>query len=299
MTIDATRGGSVPRAHHDGVPALVPHPVPASLRPLVTTAVGYRAPAYPAGVHRGLPSRHLTLVVEMLEPLTVRGLGATVRAHGVVGGLHTVPALIDAGRPQEGVQYGLSPLGARVLLGVPAGELRDRAVGLETLLGPDAARLVERMAATSHWSARFSLLDDALLDRLARCRWGPGPGWAAPAEVVEAWRLILASDGRMPVASVAGAVGWSRRHLGEQLRRATGLTPKEAARVARFEHAQRLLRGGGRPLADVAAEAGYADQAHLSREWRALTDASMTTWLREELPFVQDTARSPGARSVP
>ncbi|WP_413452604.1 helix-turn-helix domain-containing protein [Georgenia phoenicis] len=275
--------------------ALVPHTVPAPLRPLVAASVGYRAPAYPAGVHRGLPSRHLTLVVELLGPLTVRGLAETVRAHGVVGGLHTAPALIDASRPQEGVQYALSPLGARVLLGIPAGELRDRAVGLEGILGPDAARLVERMAATPSWPARFRLLDEALLHRLAGSP--RAAGWAVPAEVGEAWRLILASEGRLPVVDVAAAVGWGRRHLGEQFRRATGLTPKEAARVARFEHAQRLLRAC-RPLADVAAETGYADQAHLAREWRALTGASMTTWLREELPFVQDAARSPGARSM-
>ncbi|WP_251840098.1 AraC family transcriptional regulator [Oceanitalea stevensii] len=275
--------------------ALVPHTVPAPLRPLVATAVGYRAPAYPARVHRGLPSRHLTLVVELLGPLTVRGLGETVSAHGVVGGLHTVPALIDASRPQEGVQYALGPLGARLLLGIPAGELRDHAVGLEEVLGPEAARLVERMAATPHWPARFRLLDEALLRRLAGSRWGTG--WAGPAEVGEAWRLILASEGRLPVVDVAAAVGWGRRHLGEQLRRATGLTPKEAARVARFEHAQRLLRAR-RALADVAVEAGYADQAHLAREWRALTGASMTTWLREELPFVQDAAGPGGARSV-
>ncbi|MCM3659711.1 helix-turn-helix domain-containing protein [Georgenia satyanarayanai] len=274
---------------------LVPHTVPAPLRPLVATAVGYRAPAYPAGVHRGLPSRHLTLVVELLGPLTVRGLGETVSAHGVVGGLHTVPALIDASRPQEGVQYALGPLGARLLLGIPAGELRDRAVGLEDILGPDAARLVEQMAGTPHWPGRFRLLDEALLLRLAGSRWGTG--WAAPAEVAEAWRLILASEGRLPVVDVAATVGWGRRHLGEQFRRATGLTPKEASRVTRFEHAQRRLRAR-RPLADVAVETGYADQAHLAREWRALTGASMTTWLREELPFVQDGARTPGARSV-
>ena len=83
------------------VSALVPHTPPAPLRPLVSTAVGYRVPAYPTGVHRGLPSHHLTLVVELLAPLTVTGLDRPVSAHGVVGGLHTRPALIDATGPQR------------------------------------------------------------------------------------------------------------------------------------------------------------------------------------------------------
>jgi AraC-like DNA-binding protein len=42
------------------------------------------------------------------------------------------------------------------------------------------------------------------------------------------------------------------------------------------------------PLADVAADCGYADQQHLAREWRALAGCSISTWLDEELPFVQD-----------
>lgn len=273
------------------VSALVPHTPPAPLRPLVSTAVGYRVPAYPTGVHRGLPSHHLTLVVELLAPLTVTGLDRPVSAHGVVGGLHTRPALIDATGPQEGLQYGLTPLGARVLLGLPAGELRDSAVDLAAVLGPSAPRLVDRLAGAADWSERFRLLDSALVARLAARRWGARTGpETLPAEVAEAWRIILVSHGTVPVTAVAAHVGWGRRHLGERFRAATGLTPKEAARVVRFERAQRTLRTRRVPLAELAVTCGYADQPHLAREWRALTGASITTWLREELPFVQDAA---------
>ena len=76
------------------------HLPPPGLRPFVTSAHGYRVPAMPTGVHRGLPSRHLTLVIELGAPLRVGGLSGSVAAHGVVGGLHTRPALIDASRPQ-------------------------------------------------------------------------------------------------------------------------------------------------------------------------------------------------------
>lgn len=267
----------------------MPHDPPAPLRPLVAAAVGYSAPVYPAGVHRGLPSRNLTLVVELLAPLTVTGLDEPASAHALVGGLHTTPALIDASRPQEGLQYGLTPLGARVLLGVPGGELRDRVVDLTDVLGPPAVRLVDRLRAAAGWEERFALLDAALLDRLTHARWGSAPGGSSvPPEVAEAWRVILATDGAVPVAAVAAHVGWGRRHLAERFRHATGLTPKEAARVARFERVGRLLRARRLPLAQLAVECGYADQPHLAREWRALTGAPITTWLREELPFVQD-----------
>jgi transcriptional regulator GlxA family with amidase domain len=62
------------------------------------------------------------------------------------------------------------------------------------------------------------------------------------------------------------------------------------ARVMRFERARRLLVSHARPaLADVAAACGYADQAHLTRDWRALAGQSPRAWLASEhLPFVQD-----------
>jgi AraC-like DNA-binding protein len=269
----------------------VRHVVPTALRPFVAQAHGYRAPVNPTGVHRGLPSRHLSLVLELAAPLHVAGLGDAVAAHAVVGGLHTRPALIDASRPQDGLQYGLTPLGATALLGLPAGELGEQVVDLTAVLGAAADRLVDELAATAGWAARFARLDAALLERLS------GRPVRVPPEVHEAWRLVLGSDGRRRTGELAAAVGWSRRHLSTQFRLVTGLTPKQAARVARFEAARRLLQDPRRPpLADIAVRCGYADQPHLQREWRSLAGCSVGTWLREEFPFLQDDdARAPAS----
>jgi AraC-like DNA-binding protein len=85
---------------------------------------------------------------------------------------------------------------------------------------------------------------------------------------------------------VAEEVGYSRRRLITLVRQETGLAPKEYQRVARFESSRALL--GHRPLATVAADCGYADQAHLARDWADLAGCAPTTWLREEFPFLQD-----------
>ena len=101
------------------------------------------------------------------------------------------------------------------------------------------------------------------------------------------------------VAEVADEVGYSRRHLGGLLRAEVGLTPKEYQRVARFERSRALVMAaaaaGRVSLADVAARAGYADQAHLAREWVRLAGCPPSTWMAEELPFVQAVDPEGGA----
>jgi AraC-like DNA-binding protein len=259
----------------------VVHRPHAALRGLVADAVGYRQDGLAPGTHRGLPSPTLTLVVTVDGPLDVAAHPDPAQAPGrydaLLGGLHTTPALIRHPGRQTGIQFSLTPLGARGLLGVPAGELAAVDVEVADVLGPLGAELVAA---------------DDVLRRAAR------PADPAP-EVAEAWRLTLAGGGRLRVGDVARRVGWSERHLTARFRAETGLAPKEAARVVRFDRARRALAARPRPdLARLAASAGYADQAHLNREWRAFTGLSPLRWLAAEFGFVQDHPAASGAGSA-
>jgi AraC-like DNA-binding protein len=70
------------------------------------------------------------------------------------------------------------------------------------------------------------------------------------------------------IGDLVAEAGCSHRHLTSLFRREVGLTPKRAARVLRYESAARRLRGHAVTPAVVAAECGYTDQAHLTREFR-------------------------------
>ncbi|MFC7451301.1 helix-turn-helix domain-containing protein [Rhodococcus daqingensis] len=96
-------------------------------------------------------------------------------------------------------------------------------------------------------------------------------GVGRPVETAIAARLAAGA----PVSEVAAAVGWSARKLHRKSLSAYGYGPKMLARVLRFERAVGLARAGV-PLAAVATETGYSDQAHLSREVRALAQTSLT-----------------------
>lgn len=274
-----------------------PHP---ALRPLITRYIGYHQCEVTLAVHRGLPSRHVTLVVSLAAPVRIVGMPrpdqTPARLQGFVGGLHTGPALIAQDRRQAGVHLELNPLGVRTLLGVSAPALAGHVVDLAELPRPELARLPERLHAAGSWPRRFELLDEVLLASMA----GATSRTVAdqpPDEVGWAWRRILGTGGAVPVRQLASDVGWSRRHFSERFTRELGLSPKQACRVVRFDRAATLLsRAPADGLASVAHACGYFDQAHLANEWRDLAGCTPRTWVAEELPFFQDTARPTNAR---
>lgn len=268
----------------------VAHRVHPRLRPFVAAAVGYRHEGLSPGEHLGLPSPFLTLIVPLEDPLQMAAHPDPAQPpgsyDGLVGGLHTRPARITHPGRQSGIQLSLTPAGARALLGCPAGALASLDSPLDDVLGSVGVELVERVRAAASWPARFAVLEQVLLRQ--------GVDVGVRPEVGEAWRLTTASGGRLPVAEVAARVGWSVRHLEQRFRAETGLGPKEAARVARFDGARRALAGraatgGPLDLAGLAGAAGFADQAHLTREWRAFSGLPPTRWLAEEFGFLQDT----------
>jgi AraC-like DNA-binding protein len=258
------------------------------LRPFLRSYAGYwEAVTSPYRV-RVVPTGRAVVVISLAEPFTdVRRLGSTGAGRGRIGslvvGLEEGPTVCEHPGGQEAIRLEFTPLGAYRLLAMPMRELTNRVVELEDVLGPEAGQLVERLAATRDWAARFDLLDAALLARLGR---GPAP---AP-EVCHAWRLLCRTAGAIPITRITAEVGWSHGYLIRRFNDQIGMTPKTFGRVLRFHRAVGLITRGGASAADVSALCGYYDQAHLSRDFRAMagtTPGRMATarWREGALPL--------------
>jgi AraC-like DNA-binding protein len=191
----------------------------------------------------------------------------------VIAGAHDTFWGPEVACPTAYMELWLAPLGAYRLLGLPIHTLSDHVVDLTDVLGTGIRRLADRLRETPSRRQQFALLDAYLL---RRAQDGPQP---AP-EVAWAWHRLTATGGRLPISRLAGEVGWSHKHLITRFRQQIGLPPKTAARLARFDAVWRRL--SERPSArwdQLAADSGYADQAHLIRDFHQFTGASPAAFL--------------------
>jgi AraC-like DNA-binding protein len=244
----------------------------ARLRGSVESYTGYVEHAIRPMRRLEVPFAGIPMIISLGPSILVDG----VRHRSFVAGLDDRATVTEYAGEQRGLQVNLTPLGARRLLGLPMRELARRVVALEDVLGSE--RLIERLQDAPDWDARFALLDATLLRRLAD---------SAPVavQVEHAWARLRASDGAVEIGSLADEVGWSRRHLAERFRTEVGLPPKAVARILRFARVTRTLKAErGHGLADVAYACGYADQAHLNRDFREFAGTTPTDYAARLLP---------------
>lgn len=202
--------------------------------------------------------------------ITIEGGWHVAGPHGTSGlgtfaaGLWDVPAVVTGRGPTCCLQVDLAPPAARRVLGLPLGELRNRAASGADLAGAGLTELTERIATARSWDDRFALVDAWLLDRLGRGRGDDAVG--------RAWDAIAASGGSVRVGPIAGDLGVPRTHLSTRFRHELGLSPRDAARVLRLDRAVAALRADpSADLARLAVACGWHDQPHMHRDVRRLT----------------------------
>ena len=251
--------------------------------------MGYRMTGFDAGVHRGLPSRHMTFIVSIgpsIDVVTQTDPTQSPASYGcVLSGLQASTALISHTGHQEGVEIELTPTGCRALFGMPARALWNRSVECAEVTGAAGRELWERLQGPAPWSERFAVCDE-VLTRLADADLVVAP------ELAHAWHALVRSEGTASISALAATVGWTRQHLARRFGDEFGLSPKLAARVVRFERARRMIQATPSfvTIAQIAATCGYYDHAHLNRDFAELAGCSPTAWLAEELPSFQDGA---------
>lgn len=263
--------------HHaapDGAWATATRPPHPALAPLVARGYfGYVEAAAPPRLE--VPHAGIVVILSLGAPLAVDDSGPL---GSFVAGLYDRAVVTHEGDDQVGIQLDLTPLGARMLLGLPMREIARQVVPAEELV---PAQLTDRLRDAPGWAARFDLLDAFLLARLERAT-QPRP------DVAFAWSRLVQTHGAVGVGQLCAELGCSRRHLSARFGDDVGLGPKAVGRILRFQRVLALLGAGdgagARRFADIAAAGGYCDQPHLNRDFRELAGCTPSEYLTRLLP---------------
>ena len=167
---------------------------------------------------------------------------------------------------------------ASALLGLPASELSGRHVPIDEIWGSGAESIRQRLLGLNEPMAILRALEQELLARLTR------PLLLHPA-IAHALVDPAQGWGFTRIANVQRRTGYSPKHFIALFRGAVGMTPKHYYRIQRFTAALKILAEAPRPtvaargnLAELAASLGFADQSHLTREFKALAGFTPTQY---------------------
>lgn len=167
----------------------------------------------------------------------------------------------------------LRPGAVPALFGCPSHAVRDAVLDLDVIWGPGLAAVRDQIAAQRDVPRALRVWEGALL---GRCRGDDGPRTQRARAVLR----LLSEQPRESIGGVADRVGVTRQHLARELHRVVGLAPGEVRRLRRFERLVGSIDSRA-PVrwAELAAGAGYADQAHMARDFRSLAGLVPTAYV--------------------
>ena len=235
---------------------------------LMWHSVGY---TQPHAAERIMPTGCMSLVL---------GINNCAHVGAVVSGARTQSFVLDTSRPLSLLGVNFKPGGGYPFFGIPAGELQDTSVPLDSLWGLQSNSLHERIHAAPDAMTRFQLLEGTLLNRLKHC------AVRSPA-VTYAIDAFHQSGKVSSVGSVVELIGLSPRRFIATFRDQVGIAPKAFCRIARF---RRVIDSIGSSAdiewADLAVECGYFDQAHFIHDFRGFSGVSPTEYVRHRTASV-------------
>ena len=239
------------------------------------------------------PYRRLTLpaapapllIVNLGTPFHIRAgndIEAAEYADGCVVSTPTRAWDFNYPIPSRSVGVHFKPWGLAPFLPMAAVELCDRPATIEQVWGrPTIAELRDQLAGAAEPDQMLTLLEEALMRQLREIH-----GLDLVRHVSAA---IAATGGTVPIGDLIAAGGVSSTYLARGFKEIIGVTPKRLARVHRFSTTV-LAIDPAEPIdwADLAARAGYFDQAHFAHEFREFTGFTPTRYVEVRQQFLRE-----------
>lgn len=214
--------------------------------------------------------------------------GTVTRLAAFSAGLQVRAQRVAHGGVNDCVEIRLPPLAAYALFGGAVAEKSSTPVDLLDIARDATQKLLDKLQSTTQWSERFSAVETFLGQAFM------GSQRRIPPQLTRAWNALERSQGQIPIHALAKSLHWSERHLVNQFVAYFGIQPKAAARRLRFSRAFQLISSEpAGDLCDIAAQAGFSDQSHMTREFQTFAGLSPTILRKarfSDLPGIPATA---------
>jgi AraC-like DNA-binding protein len=231
------------------------------------------------------PAPSALLIVNLGAPFRIRGGGDVEMAEYADGCVISMPTRVfEFGYPlwTRSVGAHVKAWGLAPFLRMPAAELCDRPVTVEEVWGRAAvAELRDRLAEAEGPQEMLTLLEDELMRRLSET--------AGLGLVRHTSNVIAATSGAVAIGDLGVAAGVGSTYLAQRFKELVGVTPKRLARSWRFAATVLAIDPAG-PIdwGEVAAGAGYFDQAHFGHEFREFTGLTPTRYVEVRRRFLRE-----------
>lgn len=224
-------------------------------------------------------------------------LGDEVYEATIDGEKHKLPPCFVAGMYEKPVSwktfFGAKLFGIRIkpecmmeLFKVPVSVLFNEFADMESFFGKDINAFAERIQEAQDIGSRIQLAEQFLLKRLCNRQ-------SERNYVIEATRLIRHAKGNISIDELSNRIYISTRQLQRGFKDNMGASPKTYMRIIRFRNAYRQvqhLRKDIKNWASLSYDFGYADQAHLIRDFRQFTGKAPSAVVNDESSFYQLTS---------
>jgi AraC-like DNA-binding protein len=249
---------------------VVAHP---ALRPFIRCFWGLRSSAARPELQRVLPDGCCELVIHCGDRFTQHLDGRSVAQPRCLLVGPTMRALsIAPGRRVDAIGIRFEPGGAALVVNTPLSELRDTVSPVEDIGAGFAYDIIDALAPRTD-AARINLLEEILLRCVQHV--------AVDREVTHTQQTVIRRGGLVGLDELASATGLSPRQLQRRFQQQVGLSPKQLARIARLQRALAIASRHPFTYSRIAAEAGYADQAHFTREFTSIAGVPPTRYFTE------------------
>jgi len=237
----------------------------------------------PHALERVLPTGDMSLIINLYEDRTrvydSQDFSKYKTLNGaIVVGAYSEFTVIDTAEQRSTMGVVFKPGGAFPFFKLPAGELQDTDVSLDTLWGAEARFLREQLLEAKTPEAKFAAFERALLNRMA-----------ASLDPHPAVRFAVGNFRHAPnraISSVTHQIGLSERRFIQLFAQQVGLTPKLYCRVQRFQRVLRhIARSAEIDWAGIALRCGYFDQAHFIHDFRAFSGINPSTYVANKTQF--------------